>query len=129
VCHVQRLELTVDFYQVKVVRKQYLGTKRKAMFERERKAFETLQSRPCKHIVKCYGSFVQEKPDGELSFSLILEHFGVGNLDDFFKTASPPQDKAQLINFWKSFRGLFAALHTIHSTDVDSNHVTSDSQM
>ncbi|KAH6662626.1 hypothetical protein F5X68DRAFT_161634 [Plectosphaerella plurivora] len=110
--------------KVKVVRKQYLGMKRKSMFERERKAFETLQSRPCKHIVECYGSFGQKHPKNERSYSLILEHFGAGNLDEFFQKASPPRNKSQVIHFWRSFRGLFAALDTIHHSEVGSRNTT-----
>lgn len=115
--------------QIKVVRKQYHGLLRQDMFERERRAFETLQSRPCNHIVECFGSFAQKHPDDEQSFSLILEHFGAGNLSDFFRTAPPPQNKSQLVNFWKCFRGLFAALHTIHNAAVGSQYTMVNSQM
>lgn len=124
----QSPQLTVC-YQAQVVRKQYRGEKRRVLFERERQAFETLQSRTCKHIVQCYGSYIQKEPDGKETYSLILEHFGAGNLDEFFRTVLPPQNKRQLINFWKSFRGLFAALYIIHNTTTADALGVSNSQI
>ncbi|KAL2213298.1 kinase-like protein [Sarocladium strictum] len=99
-----------DKEPVILVRKQYIGESRQAVFLRERRAYEALRQYKSPNLVAYFGSFSQTQGDGQMAYNLILQHIEGESLESFFKKAQKPRNKEELVQFWQSLSGALKGL-------------------
>ncbi|KAF4979136.1 hypothetical protein FZEAL_4626 [Fusarium zealandicum] len=110
-----------NFGQSTLVRKTYHEASSRE-YDREIKAFASLQDAHAAGIVRCYGFYRQMRKDGTMTNNLLLEYIDAGNLRDLLKSKRSPQTLTQIIELWTSFLGVLEGLAFLHCS-VDSNNV------
>ncbi|KAK0651080.1 hypothetical protein B0T16DRAFT_403139 [Cercophora newfieldiana] len=88
------------------------------MFENEVDIYANLSDNDFTHIVRYYGSFVQND-----RFTMILEYASGGTLLEYFKNTPHPSTSSERKNFWMAFFELLAALERIHELGKAKNIV------
>lgn len=79
------------------------------MFENEVDIYANLSNSDFTHIVRYYGSFVQND-----RYTLILEYADYGTLLEYFNSRPHPSTSSERRTFWVAFFGLLLALEKIH---------------
>ncbi|KAF4460656.1 kinase domain-containing [Fusarium albosuccineum] len=100
----------------------------KEQYERERKTFSLLQSRPSEHIVGYYGCYQQKLHDGAITYNLILQSVDGGNLEAFYQDMKPPSSLADTAKLWSAFSGVGEGLYHLHHSvrDLDTQTIHQD---
>ena len=84
----------------------------KRLFDQETRVYSKLPNHSS--ITNFFGAFAHvDILTGERTFSLLLE-YGEFDLEEYFRSAKPPQTFQEQQAFWKSLLGVADALQLIH---------------
>jgi serine/threonine protein kinase len=98
--------------------KTYLTPDAKKYYENEVATFRRLRRKQNSGLIGFYGCYVQAN-----AFSIILEFADKGDLENYFRTTSPPVREDDILSFWESIFRTVWALECVHNVETSStNH-------